>query len=904
MRIQFGGRCAVVFACALMGAGAHAASRDEATGALRDVAVRIDAATRETLAAHAASRAPARKTIDAAKRAKLELETLARTAAKGGFAQDSTYARKQQQVRRVLANLERAQAASRDAALPALIASTDPRRTAHAVPGAAGSTCATALSIAPGDAIETTLAKAGAPGSALWVRIAPTDARFLRLDTLPTPLDTEIALFGATCPADESEAVARNDDALGLAAALTIDAQSERGVRLARIANLGGTGRAVARLQTAGAFVGRITDERDAHPLWADVDTITQEGFFGASTWTDPQTGLYLLSSDPGSYYVYASAAGTTSFNYVAEVYPDAPCPDNWFGNCDYSSATLLTLADGQQIAGIDLALNIGGRIVGTVRDATTGTPIADGTILAIPDDNPAFTYGANTDAAGRFVITGLMTGTYRVEATGAAYGSQLWDHVACGGPVESDCDPAQGTPVAVVRNELVSGIDFDLSHEAHIRATMTPRGGALPAWWTVTLYDVNGNYYGQFGQTDSTQQTIDAGPIAPGTYYAFATSYGFFGQLWNSVDCVTDCASIVTGGTPITLARGDEADITFSLARLSHIAGTITDAATHAPVNNVLVDLISVDPFGIEDVEFTDSAGHYEFATASPGTYWVFATTALYRSTVYPDAPCTSTDFFSCDTSTATPVTTAFGSPDRDDIDIAMPANGTITGHVLLRIPGGMTLAPISPVYENISVYDATGAPISYASTAADGSYVATGIPGGTFHVVATGSGFDQAWSGVDCTPLCGPFDGAPVALVQGQQVADIDFDPVPRALIFGRVTDASGAALPNAAIDLWRGSDGTHCGVAATNADGYYAITSNLDYCPDDHKLSTDVSLPLVNEVYDGILCPDGSAWLGLCSVAGGTNVPFPTTPTFQIANFLLGPRPDPIFADGFER
>ena len=65
--------------------------------------------------------------------------------------------------------------------------------------------------IAPGDAIETTLAKAGTPGSALWVRIAPTDARFLRLDTLPTPLDTEIALFGAACPADDSEAVARNE---------------------------------------------------------------------------------------------------------------------------------------------------------------------------------------------------------------------------------------------------------------------------------------------------------------------------------------------------------------------------------------------------------------------------------------------------------------------------------------------------------------------------------------------------------------------------------------------------------------------------------------------------------------------------------------------------------------------
>lgn len=70
------------------------------------------------------------------------------------------------------------------------------------------------------------------------------------------------------------------------------------------------------------------------------------------------------------------------------------------------------------------------------------------------------------------------------------------------------------------------------------------------------------------------------------------------------------------------------------------------------------------------------------------------------------------------------------------------------------------------------------------------------------------------------------------------------------------------------------------------------------------DEALLSTDAdSAVYENEVYDGIPCPLGSMYLGLCSLDGATPVPYPTTLAPVIANFTLAPRPDAMFASGFD-
>jgi hypothetical protein len=234
------------------------------------------------------------------------------------------------------------------------------------------------------------------------------------------------------------------------------------------------------------------------------------------------------------------------------------------------------------------------------------------------------------------------------------------------------------------------------------------------------------------------------------------------------------------------------------------------------------------------------------------------------------------------------------------------MPVNGTISGHVLLRTPAGMTLPPIVPAFEIVNIYDTGGTYVAVSYVTATGDYSVPGVPAGTYYASVSGNDLDQIWPGIDCDvgSTCDPLTGSPIAIGQGENLTGIDFDPVPLSYVFGHVTDNLGAPVAGVAIDLWNTTDSTHCGVAVTNADGDYAATDTVFPCYLGHRVSTDAaSDAYVDEVFDGILCPAGSAYLGLCSLDPGTVLPIPTTPQFAIANFVLGPRPDEVFTNGFD-
>jgi protocatechuate 3,4-dioxygenase beta subunit len=903
MQIRSGGRLSAALVCVCLLSGNAVAGDGDATSAidaLRDIAVRVDTATRETLAAHAGHGAVAAHTVDATKRARAELDAIVRAAPAQGFVSDASYARKQRQVGKLLANLERAGSAAADVALPALAATNDKEHTARvALSTTHGATCASALTIAPGQAIETILAAAGTEGATLWLRVAPAKKGYTRLDTMPTPLDTDITLFGTACPASESEAKAYDDDAFGLAAAVAIDAAG--GVRYARVRNLGHAGRVVARVDTAAAILGRTTDERNGHSLSAIVATVTPDGYFGSSVFADPTTGLYLLTADAGTYYVMAEDGSEPG--YVTELYPDAPCNGMDIFNvatCDLADATVLTLGDGQQIAGIDIALNIGGRVAGTVRDAADGTPISSAVVDVF---DPAGNYfNRATDAAGRYTISGLVTGTYYVVAGAQGYGGQVWDHIACGPPVGSNCQPLDGTPLAVVRDALASGVDFDLPRQAHIHATVSARDGddAEIGSWSIFVYAADGTFINQYLAFGSG--SVDTGSLPPGSYRAFAEAAGHFGQVWNGIDCTSDCSAELAQGNLISLTEGAEADVSFALLSFPTVSGTVTDAQTHAPIYGAAVALVPVGSTYSNVYAYSDGSGHFTITPYQTGAYYVWSSESTHRGTVYPDAPCGNGDFASCDLATAVPVTIALGGPSVTGADIAMPVDGSIAGHVTIRVPDGVTPITVVPFYEHVYAYDAAG---NYAGSGAvdtDGSYVVPGLPAGTYYAVASDYTFSQIYDGLDCGLVCQPDTGTPIVIAQGENVTGIDFDPIPPDYIFGRVTDGSDAGVPGVAIDLWDANDGEHCGVGVTNADGWYALQDTSYSCGGLFRLSTDTTL-YENQVYDGLYCPAGSVYLGLCGIDGGTDVTLPTTPVFVIADFVLGPRPETIFANGFD-
>ena len=185
-------------------------------------------------------------------------------------------------------------------------------------------------------------------------------------------------------------------------------------------------------------------------------------------------------------------------------------------------------------------------------------------------------------------------------------------------------------------------------------------------------------------------------------------------------------------------------------------------------------------------------------------------------------------------------------------------------------------------------------------------GDYTVTNLPAGVFYAYFNGWSFSQLYQGIDCNPntTCDPTTGTAIVLAQGENAEGIDFDPMPINYVFGRVTNGTGQPLAGVAVDLWNGATEDHCGVAVTNADGYYAVTDSIAICANTHRLSTDVNpASYENQVYDGVLCPAGSVYLGLCSLDAATQVANPATPAFVIANFVLQPRSDALFENGFD-
>ncbi|MGA9343036.1 MAG: carboxypeptidase-like regulatory domain-containing protein, partial [Rhodanobacteraceae bacterium] len=345
-------------------------------------------------------------------------------------------ATKYDSVAQLLDNVERASKLAVGLPLPLLIPAQMPRelRSRIAVREAQGGRCDTAVAIDLTREIDAIFAGANQPGSELWLKVRPANAGIYAIDTGATPLDTDIAVFAHQCPHNSDAAIAYNDDAFGVAARSGLDARTDHGPWYVRVRNLGSPGLGAITFGAAGQITGRIADERNGEPLAAQVVALYPDGSDGSFPVYTDELGNYTLDvSPPGSYYVEAGA-----YDFLTELYPDAECSGPVrFGICDLAHAQLIEVDSGATVSGIDLQLNVGGRVAGVVADRDSGARLP-GTMVTIESldhfYNPLSVY---TDASGRYVGGPLASGSYRVQADAAGHGSQVWDHVDCLGPVQ-----------------------------------------------------------------------------------------------------------------------------------------------------------------------------------------------------------------------------------------------------------------------------------------------------------------------------------------------------------------------------------------------------------------------------------------------------------------------------------
>lgn len=405
------------------------------------------------------------------------------------------------------------------------------------------------------------------------------------------------------------------------------------------------------------------------------------------------------------------------------------------------------------------------GAISGTVTDSGSGVPL-DASV-DVYDSNGDWVGYSDTDATGAYLIPDLGAGTYFAMAYASGYVAELYDDLRC----VYWCDPTTGTPISVTAGSTTGGIDFALDLGGWIAGTVTDASTGLPiADFGITIYDDNGDWVGGYARGWSGDYSIDGLPA--GTY--FATTYnwsGYLDELYDDLPCHFGCD--VTGGTPIEVSAGSTTSgIDFALELGGSITGTITDADTATPLEDIEVDIFNADGDYIT-YGWTDASGHYSSASGlATGSY--FARTwnrSQYLNELYDDLPCVAW----CDPTNGTPIPVNEGL-ETSAIDFALELGGSIAGTITDADSG----APISSLY--VDIYDINGGYVTYGWADGSGEYLTRqGLTTGTYFArtwVWASDHMDELYDDYPCLGWwCDPTRGTPIAVTQGSRRSGIDF-------------------------------------------------------------------------------------------------------------------------------
>jgi len=225
---------------------------------------------------------------------------------------------------------------------------------------------------------------------------------------------------------------------------------------------------------------------------------------------------------------------------------------------------------------------------------------------------------------------------------------------------------------------------------------------------------------------------------LTPGTRAVqVLTTPAYVAELFEHIPCVAaDCR--IQDGTAISVAAGETRTIDFSLTRPGHIAGTITNAATSAPLTPASVSVYNAQTSSMAVWGLSDASGHYDVGGLPSGSYFVVAQAGLnFYSHVAGAGDCA---LFACRVASGALFAVTAGATTVVDVALtAVPPSGQITG----RVTDATTGAPISATIELDGAL-----PGGQAVTASDGSYTIANVPSGTYRATLTTDAFIDSLS------------------------------------------------------------------------------------------------------------------------------------------------------------
>ena len=588
-----------------------------------------------------------------------------------------------------------------------------------------------------------------------------------------------------------------------------------------------------AQLNDSANIRGKVLKQSDNTPLKGIEIQISRY-----DPLNDLSTGVWLsgrvLSDANGDYEVKGLPPGDylvefrdPSGNYAQEYHLDA----YW-----EKTATVVPVAQGQQVPPINAHLVPGAMISGTVTDAVTvaGVQGVEVQVYRYETDsdhwNSIWTGSSiYTDKNGYYEVKGLPEGDYLVEFRDPSgnYAQEYhldayWEETATVVPV------AQGQPVPNINAELVSG--------GRISGTVTAQAGGSPLEGVeIQLYRYEANFdhwnsiwVGRNIYTD-TNGNYEVKGLPAGDYIVeFRDPSGNYAQEYH-----IDAFSEVTA-TVIPVAQGQyKPGIDADLVPGARISGTVTAGAGGAPLRRIEIEVYRYEPdpgywnsIWTGAPNYTDANGHYDVKGLAAGDYLVKFSdpSGNYAQEYFIDA---------YGEETAAVISVAQGQQ-VSGISAELLPGAMISGTVTAEATGLPLQGAQIEVYRYEVIEDEWASMWTGNTIITDlsGAYSVQGLPEGIYQVKATDPAGNYA-----LTYYLGASSSATatdIAIEHGDTKTGIDFRLSRAARIEGNVTSAFDSnPLEGVEVrvyrydfstsdwdDIWTGRE------IATDASGFYYV------------------------------------------------------------------------------
>lgn len=421
-------------------------------------------------------------------------------------------------------------------------------------------------------------------------------------------------------------------------------------------------------LERGEQICGRVTDSTTGKGIYGfDLRVYDAHGKFVQDSYSWDLGGLYITPGLPkGSYKLRFETGLFNQSNYIDEWSGDQP---------DFSNAQIIPLTGDGVTAGVNVALDKGGQIVGKISSADTGELLNSASVI-IYDANTGTWIDNPYMRNGRYATKGLPIGNYKVLLS-APYGSNYVGEWYADGNSEKSA-----TTIAITNLQQIEQIDASLASGGYVRGKVTSAETGNPLEGVaVTVFDVNSGESVAYASSDRNGEYTTSG-IASGTYSVMfrapssASSYLYEWYNDKSTEAQAERLSL-TAPNAIT-------GINAALAKGGQISGRVLAADSNAPLPDVYVYVY--DAVTNEYVAYgrTDATGAYTTAALYNGSYKL-----LFRPNSSGESASYALGWYAdkLDRGVADAVTVSTSTL-LTGYDIKLPKGSTIRGVVTANLP------------------------------------------------------------------------------------------------------------------------------------------------------------------------------------------------------------------------